>query len=82
MLAKIKATWQRVLKWCKDSETLVWARLQMILGAVVAVVMGLLADPSINEAIKSILNPDYVPYYVIVFGLLTEVLRRYRATDL
>lgn len=74
--------WATIKKWFKDSETIFWARLQVVLGAVTAAVMALGNDPNISAAVQSILKPQYVPYYVIAFGLLTELLRRRRAEDL
>jgi hypothetical protein len=74
--------WDKIKAWFKRSETIFWARLQVLVGAAVAAIMSLAADPAINDAIHAILKPEYVPYYVIGFGLLTEILRRRRATDL
>jgi lysozyme family protein len=74
--------WAAIRKWCKDSETIFWARLQVLLGSAAAIVMAVAADPSVDAAIQAVLKPAYVPYYVIAFGLLTEVLRRRRASDL
>ena len=74
--------WTKIKTWFKDSETIFFARLQMVVGAVVAGLMALANDPSVSDAIKSIMKPEYVPYYVIAFGVVTEILRRRRATDL
>jgi len=74
--------WSRIKAFFKDSEVIFLARLQMLLGLIAALVTGLLADPSINTAVQSILAPKYVPYYVIGLGVLTEILRRRRADDL
>lgn len=74
--------WAKVKKFFKDSETIFWARLQMIVGAVVAGFMSLANDPTVNESIKAIMKPEYVPYYVIAFGIITEIARRRRADDL
>jgi lysozyme family protein len=74
--------WDTIKRWFKRSETIFWARLQVFAGAAMAVAMSLAADPAVNEAIHKILKPEYVPYYVIGAGLLTEMLRRRRATDL
>ncbi len=74
--------WLTIKTWFKDSETIFWARLQVFAGAAAAAVMALLADPSVHAAVQAILDPAYVPYYLIAFGLVTEFLRRRRATDL
>lgn len=68
--------------WFKRSETIFWARVQVAAGIAGAVFTGALADPNVNSALQSVLKPDYVPYYLIAMGLLTEYLRRRRATDL
>jgi lysozyme family protein len=73
--------WALIKQWCKNSETIFWARLQVLLGSAAAIVMAVAADPSVNAAIQAVLKPEYVPYYVIAFGVLTEVLRRRRAND-
>jgi len=74
--------WSRIKAWFGDSETIFWARLQVLGGAVAAAAMGLLSDPGVHAAIQAAVDPAYVPYYLIAFGLLTEMLRRRRATDL
>jgi lysozyme family protein len=83
-LSRKKGTdmWDTIKRWFKRSETIFWARLQVFAGAAMAVAMTLAADPTVNEAVHKILKPEYVPYYVIGAGLLTEMLRRRRATDL
>lgn len=74
--------WDKMKAWFRRSETIFWARLQVFVGAATAAVMALAADPAVNDAIHAILKPEYVPYYVIGFGVLTEILRRRRAVDL
>lgn len=36
----------------------------------------LLQDTNVSAAIQSVLQPKYVPYYVIAIGLITEMARR------
>ena len=74
--------WAKIKKFFKDSETIFWARFQVLMGAVVAGLLSLVNDPNVGDAIKSVLKPEYVPYYVIAFGVITEIARRRRATDL
>lgn len=71
--------WEKIKKFFKESETIFWARLQVFIGAIVAAILSVANDPSINEAIKSVLKPEYVPYYVIAFGIITEIARRRRS---
>jgi hypothetical protein len=74
--------WQKIKGWFKHSETIFIARLQVFLGAVVAVGSALTSDPTVSSAIQSLLDPHYIPYYIIAIGVLTEVFRRRNATDL
>lgn len=73
--------WDRVVTWFRDSETIAFARAQLVTGVVLA--GGVLADTLLNTSlIKPVLPADWLPYYLIVSGLATEWLRRRRATDL
>lgn len=69
--------WSKIRAWFKDSETIAWARLQMLGGAVLTVLSA--TDPSLfNQYI-----PDcWLPLYIVGSGVLTEALRRLRAKDL
>lgn len=69
--------WSKIRAWFKDSETIAWARLQMLGGAVLTVLSA--TDPSLfNQYI-----PDrWLPLYIVGSGVLTEVLRRVRAKDM
>ncbi|WP_292461327.1 hypothetical protein, partial [Mesorhizobium sp.] len=76
-LRKDMMMWSKIRAWFKDSETVAWARLQMLGGAVLTVLSA--TDPSLfNQYI-----PDrWLPLYIVGSGVLTEVLRRLRAKDL
>jgi len=70
--------------WFKHSLTILWARVQVLAGFVGAVIFGLTQDPNISGALQSLLKPEYIPYYVIAIGVVTELARRRtvsRATD-
>lgn len=66
--------WVKLRQWFKDSEIIFWARLQILLGAVVEIITAV--DPLLLQPILG----DYFPYFLIVNGLLTEILRRRRST--
>ena len=66
--------WEFLRDWCHDSETIVWARVQLVLGATWAILT--------STDLSPILPPAYLPYWLIASGIVTEVLRRARATDL
>lgn len=61
-------------KWIKDSETIAWARLQVLLGLVLGVLATL--DPYL---VSSILPENWAPYWLLFSGILTELARRNRA---
>lgn len=69
MLDKIKA-------WFKYSVTILWARVVALAGLLLAASQSLLADPNVSSAVQSILQPKFIPYYVIAIGLITELARR------
>jgi len=69
--------WNTIRAWFKDSETIAWARLQMLGGAVLAVIAT--TDPSLfNHYIPE----RWLPLYVLGAGVITEVARRVRAKDM
>ena len=76
--------WATVHAWFKHSLTIVWARVQVLAGVSGALLFGLIQDPNIGGALQSLLKPEYIPYYVIAIGLVTELARRRtvgKATD-
>ena len=60
-----------------DSETIFWARIQLALGLI-----GTILEVAGQMDLSPILPAGILPYWLIGSGILTEVLRRYRATDL
>lgn len=69
--------WQWILDRFHDSETILWARLQMLVGAVFAVVSVSDVAPILNAVGLG----EWVPFAVIVMGVVTETARRARADD-
>ena len=45
--------WNKVRFWFRNSVTIVWARLQVLAGPVVACLMALASDPNITGAIQA-----------------------------
>lgn len=73
--------WQRILLIFRNSETILWARLQVAGGAALALAdyaNTIFHDSTISDAVRQILKPQYIPFYVIGLGALTEVIRRHR----
>lgn len=66
----IKAWWR---SW-KNSGTILWARLQVLGGAVWTVLT--------QTDLAPLLNPKYLTYWLIVSGVVTELVRQRRAPDI
>jgi hypothetical protein len=72
--------WQRTLKAGKDSATIVWAKLVVVAGGLVAVldeVAGLAGDPSLATQIQQYATPQIVGY-VMVAIMFVNVWARLR----
>ena len=74
--------WDKIRKFFKDSEVIVFARLQAVAGIVGTYLMWLSQNQNMQDAIQSLFQPKYIPIWVLGMGLMTETLRRFRATDL
>lgn len=68
--------WDRIKAWFRHSLTILWARSVALVGVLLAIGEGLLQDPNVTGAIQAALQPQYIPYYVIAIGLVTECARR------
>ena len=79
MWQKVKA---KVRQWFSDSETILWARLKVLIGAVVGLYSIVSENQTVNSAIQQIMEPKYLPYYLIAGGIFGELIRRHRAKDL
>lgn len=64
-------------RYFKDSETILWARLQMVIAAVIAVLATI--DPML---FASYIPTGWLPIYIFISGVITEIARRLRAKDL
>ena len=58
--------WDYLKPWFADSETLFWGRLQILIGTLMA------------TNLAPIIPVKYLPYYVMVSGIVTEIARRSR----
>ena len=76
-----RAALEKIKKWFKYSATIVWARIVAFGGAFI-VALGTFADlfdlPGIRENVQVLLAPRYLPYYIIVIAIVTELARRAR----
>ncbi len=68
--------WGKIKAWFKHSLTILWARVVALAGLLLAAGESLLGDPNVTGAIQSVLQPKFIPYYVIAIGLVTELARR------
>ena len=73
MLPDVQNLWNYLVGWFHDSETIFWARLQAVLGAVAAIVT--YVDPAVLEPI---LPPAWFTVLLVANGIFTEYLRRRR----
>ncbi len=69
--------WRKVRTFFRDSETIFWARLQMFGAALIAVLATI--DPML---FASYIPTGWLPIYIFVSGVITEIARRLRADDL
>jgi drug/metabolite transporter (DMT)-like permease len=69
--------WPRIGQWFSDSETLFWARLQMAAGAVLTV----LTTTDLTPVLTATGLGKWAPLWLVASGVITELARRSRATD-
>jgi hypothetical protein len=68
--------WDKIQAWFRHSVTILWARMVALGGILLGAAQALSADPAVNEAVHTALQPKFIPYYVIAIGLITELARR------
>lgn len=69
--------WESVKAWFLKSETIFWARLNVLVGGISTIIT--LVDPNL---VAAVIDPRWVPAFFLVNGIATEVLRRRRAPNL
>ena len=69
--------WNKIVDFFQDSETIFWARVQSLFGLVIGALT--YVDP---QLVTALLQPEYVPIFLLANGAATEYLRRRRANDL
>jgi hypothetical protein len=71
-----------IWEWCHHSATIVWARIKMAGGAVIAATgtaVEILHMDGVQDSIRQVMNPAYLPYFglfVVLLGAITEACRR------
>jgi len=68
--------WEKIKTAFKNSVTILWARLLALAGIVLASLQALAGDPNIAGAVQQLLKPQFIPWYVIGIGIVTELCRR------
>jgi hypothetical protein len=68
--------WTKVKSLFSHSVTILWARIVAASGLLLALTESLIADPTVDAAIRQAMQPRYIPYYVIAIGLVTELVHR------
>ena len=68
--------WSKIKSSFRNSVTILWARIQVLAGLLAASLMALATDPNVTGAIQVVMDPKFIPYYIIAIGLLTEIARR------
>jgi hypothetical protein len=66
--------WEKIKAWFKNSETIFWARLQILVGCLWVALS--------TTDLAPVLSGKYLTYWLILNGFMTEYLRRRNATDL
>lgn len=65
-----KLFWEFIATF-RANETIVWARIQAVVGAVWTVL-------SVTDLTQFHINPTYVAYWMVFNGIVTELIRRHR----
>ena len=60
--------WNKVCAWFYNSETILWARIQLFVGAIWAVLL--------STDLSPLIQGKWLTYWLIFSGLVTELLRR------
>jgi hypothetical protein len=71
--------WTRLLAAGKDSATILWARFSMIVAAITAALVDAsdyFNAPGVSDAIKQVMQPQYVALVGLFVAIITEVARR------
>ncbi len=70
---------QRIKACFRYSLTILWARIVALTGLLLAFsdpLLDLFSAPGVKDQVQAILDPKYVPFYVIVIAVVTELARR------
>jgi hypothetical protein len=77
--ASTKTGWHRYIDAAQGSVTILWSKFSMAvtaLAGLIATLADYLGDPSIGQAIKSYLKPEYVAVFVVAVQVITIWARK------
>ena len=60
--------WNKISGWFYNSETIAWARIQLLVGAVWTVLL--------STDLSPIISGEWLTYWLVFSGVVTELLRR------
>lgn len=69
-------TREKIWKWCKNSEVILWGYIQVILGAISACTLALWYVLSTTDLSPIIKDPRWLTAWAIINGLITIWLRQ------
>ena len=78
-LAATGTVWQRIIASGKGSLTIVWARFVVLISGAsggLVVLADYLNAPGVSDAIKTMVQPQYVMILLVAIPLITEFARR------
>jgi hypothetical protein len=70
---------KRIKAFFGHSVTILWARLVAVIGLLLAFsdqLLDLFSMPGIKDQVQAVLDPKYVPFYLIAIAVVTELARR------
>jgi hypothetical protein len=68
--------WTKVWTWCKHSATIVWSRTVAGISIVVGLVNEFVTNDSVHQALQNVMQPKFLPWYLLGVAVITEVARR------
>jgi hypothetical protein len=71
--------WKRIKAFFGHSLTILWARLVAMIGVMLAFsdqLLDLFSLPGVKDQVQAILDPKYIPFYLIAIAVVTEIARR------
>ena len=64
----LNAWWDKLWTWFNNSGTILWARLQLVVGAIWAVLL--------TSDLSPIISGKWLTYWLIFSGVISELVRR------